>query len=190
VAPKPPLFKLLAGIGILFGSLSAMYATFSARAFLMERGAFVDMYEEAAKTLVAPSPSPSPSPSPNPALAVAREKLPKQVAETLYARRGVILPLAGINLILSTLLLFGCLRAWRGTAWGLQAWTLTCVASIPYQVLNAASVALQTRDLAPFFGESMRPNMTLALLWMILCILYYGGCLVYLRRPQIRELFR
>jgi hypothetical protein len=188
--PKPPLFKLLAAVGILFGSLSAMYATFSASAYLKERDAFVDMYTQAAAGILNPSPSPSPSPSPDPALVAAREKLPQRVAETLYARRGVVLPLAAVNLILSALLLFGCLRAWRGTMWGLQAWTWTCLASIPYQVLNTASFALQTRDLAPLFDEKMKPNLAAALLWMTLCILYYGVCLVYLRRARIRELFR
>ena len=194
-AHKPKLLKALAGIGILFGALGSMYAAASVGEFLTDRDEFINRYQKAVEArmeALTPSPSPSPSPSPN---AVASplpdlSKVPEQIANKIYARRGVTLPLSAVNLILSMLLLVGCLRALRGTAWGLSAWNLACLASIPYQVLSAASTALQTNDVMPLFGEPTGPYVAFALVWMTVCILYYGVCLIYLRRPQIRALFR
>jgi hypothetical protein len=176
-SPLPRQLRILARVGILFGSLSAMYALFNAETYLVDRGKFVSAFRYRDESL-------RPSPAPN-----SSERAEK-VADKFYTRRGVILPLAAVNFILSLLLAAGCLRTLGGSAWGLSAFRLACVGSIPYQVLNGISLVLETRDLAPILGESPRPMLTFVVLWTALWLGYYGWCLVYLRRPQISALFR
>jgi hypothetical protein len=180
---KPILFMLLAGIGILLGSISAMYSGSVGAWFLMDHDSFVSTYLEApgvAELNASPSPGPSLSPSPSPTSSLLPNRAPaEQAAETLYSQRGVVLPLAAMDVIISLLLLFGCLRALRGDAWGLSAWSIACLVTIPYELLNAVVLMHQSHELP----------LHLLLAWAINS-LYCVTCLLYLRRPSIRALVR
>ncbi len=181
----PPLLKLLASIGIIFGALNALSATSIARLLLSDREEFIASFrDQAGQPAASPSPSPSPepvvSPSPSPTPEPLFSMTPaEQAADRLFSLRGVILPLAAIALILSLLMLAGCLRTLRGSAWGLSAWTTACIAAIPFQFLNAASAIHEAGEL---------PGV-LILGWAISCG-YCGVCVIYLRRAKIRALFR
>src|SRR5262245_29386043 len=114
-----------------------MLAVSTASYFLTDRDEFIKQMVQAVER-ANPSPAPvasqapqaspeaSPSPtaeaSPSPMVAyprvAPRPESPEQIAGMLYDKRGVWLPLAAISLILNLLLLLGCLRALRGSAWG------------------------------------------------------------------------
>jgi hypothetical protein len=190
--PLPLQLRVLCGIGILFGSLSAMYALLIAQFYLLDHDKFVSVYVQNQDRVasVFADQATNPSPSPSPFLAADTGEQTEKVADKRYLRRGIVLPLAAINFILSMLLVAGCLRTLRRSEWGLSAFRLACLGSIPYQVLNGISVLLETREIAPLLGQSPRPIFTVAFLWAALCMSYYGWCLAYLRRPQIRSLFR
>ena len=100
-------------------------------------------------------------------------------------------PIAGVGLILSCLMFAGAMRAMRGDRWGLSAWTFAAAASIPYQLVNLALIALTARDLSKAIAE-LPPMAQLLVgqgqLWVSIAfcgvaILYYGICVIYLRTP-------
>jgi hypothetical protein len=86
--------------------------------------------------------------------------------------------MAAMDFILSMLLLAGCLRALRGTAWGWSAWKFACLLFLPYQALNLLH-AIKLNELQPAYLAA----------WGVAC-LYYVISFWYLRRPQIAALFR
>lgn len=121
-------------------------------------------------------------------------------ADLVYGRRGVALPMAAMNFILSLLLFAGCARAMRGLPWGASAWSLAAVASLPYQLLDVAFAIVQARDLsaaldglssgAVLFGSTRGSLQILfAAVKGGLLAVYFVSCAVYLRRPSIRALF-
>src|SRR5258706_907512 len=121
---------------MLLGCFGALYSMVVFRSLLEPRDRYVATYREAA----AREP-----------LAVADgvpkqevEQLFERVAGAIYDRRGAALPLAAMNVILSTLLFLGCGRALRGNPWGLSAWTVPAAASIPYQLPDAGYALVKT----------------------------------------------
>jgi hypothetical protein len=180
-ATKTPIvFRLLAIVGVLLGSFGSFYTLLQGTALLAEHDQYVRSYREAAERALPPLAPGTPD---------DRGALFEKVADARYARRGVALPLAAINVILSLLLLAGCLRALRGQAWGLSAWTVAAAASIPYQVLDAAHSALELRDVAAIVQAPGDHSIVFVLGWMCVMILYYGVCVIYLRRPEVKARF-
>jgi hypothetical protein len=183
---------LLAAVGLVLGCAGALYSLVNARMMLEGRDRYVATYREAAERQL-----------PATTEGISREELGRlfeSVAEAVYARRGVALSLAAMDLILSLLLFAGCARAMRGQLWGLSAWSLAAAASIPYALVDTAYSMMKTRDVAVVvegagkLGDLGRAWLSLqtmgTLLAMSLQILYFGACLLYLRRPSVRQLFR
>jgi hypothetical protein len=121
-------------------------------------------------------------------------------ADLVYSRRGVALPMAAMSFILSLLLFAGCARAMRGLAWGASAWSLAAVASLPYQILDAAFAVVQVHDLSTaldgmttgavmFAGARGSLQILFAVVKGALLAAYFVVCALYLRRPAIRALF-
>jgi hypothetical protein len=131
--------------------------------------------------------------------AIPKQMAGDRLAEARYARRGVLLPLAAVNMILSLLLFAGCTRVLRGQAWGLSAWLLCAMVSIPYHLLDCTVSVVQARELAAVL-EGLHDNeaalalniIDLSMMWTLLKsgleILYFAVCLLYLRRQSIRSL--
>jgi hypothetical protein len=192
VTARPRLLTLLAALGMLLGCFGALYSMVVFRSLLEPRDRYIETYREAA--------------SREPLMVgegVSKEdveRLFEQVAGAIYDRRGTAIPLAAINVILSTLLFLGCGRALRGNPWGLSAWTLAAAASIPYQVLDAVYGLVKTREIATVVAQSGKlaamsgawtsVQTSASLLQASVEILYFGICLLYLRRPSIQALFR
>ena len=161
-----------------------MLAVSTASYFLTDRDEFIKQMVQAVEranptNAAAPSPSPqgevspspeaSPSPTPAPAVAKA-DNSAEQMAGMLYDKRGVWLPLAAISLILNLLLLLGCLRALRGSAWGASAWSTACSVLLPFQVLRLAVAVLELPQPAVLFTTGAGA-------------LYCVAVIVYLRKP-------
>lgn len=122
-------------------------------------------------------------------------KIAEKEADVIYSRRGVALPLAGMNFILSTLLFLGCARAMRGSLWGASALKFASMASVPYTVLASAFAVVQAREIVASIPGDFSVEMAMhlrilqAVLTDALMVIYYVACVLYLRRPSIRALF-
>jgi hypothetical protein len=180
---------VLAIIGVVLGGSGAMYAITSAPLLLGSRDAMVRAYRDSAAKGASPL-----TPADQLELMAERE------ADARYSRRNAQLPLYGIELIVSCLLFAGCSRALRGLAWGAAAWSLAATVAIPYQLLDTALTLVQARDLQAAFITLPSPLNMARILWLDFStlgsvlvggveILYFAACLVYLRRPSVRELF-
>ena len=126
--------------------------------------------------------------------------LAERETDVRYGRRNAELPLLAIELIASCLLFAGCTRALRGDAWGASAWAMAAMLAIPFQLLATALAIIQAHDLeklAPTLPASLAmPRMVwleietlVALMLAGGKLLYFAGCLFYLRRPSVRALF-
>ena len=188
---KPPMLYVLAGFALVLGTFGTLYATSSAAQYLLSRDQFVQQYrEQAEKQLHLPGEH------------ATREQLLQlceREADALYARRGLSISLAAMNAILSMLLFAGAARAMRGLKWGLSAWSLAASASIPYTVLALTASIVEARDLLAIYrplgalGDDLSFARRLLLAWSevkaAVEILYFGACVIYLRRPSLRKLF-
>jgi hypothetical protein len=191
VAPvsKPPLLYVLAAFGLVLGGFGTYYAVGIGAPLLQSR----DQYVSGIRGFIDKQTPESAAPDRDDTL-----KLVEKQAEVLYSRRGVALPLAGMNVILSLLLFLGCARAMRGEPWGLSAWGLAAKASIPYVVLDCALSVGLSRERADryraaaaapglMFGLQLKRLLTLMMAGAQL--LYFAVCVLYLRRPSIRALY-
>lgn len=183
---KPALFYVLAAFGLVLGGFGPYYALGKGVLFLQNRDRFVSAVRAAAEVQSAAIP---------PEGRDAAMTLVEKQADVVYSRRGVTIPLAGMNVILSLLLFLGCARAMRGDPWGLSAWALAAMVSIPYVVIDSALSLVQSRELAELFRDA--PDKMIVLQFQKLGTLVAGGaqlvyfavCVGYLRRTAIRRLF-
>jgi hypothetical protein len=181
LAPKPRLFKVLAVVCLLSATLGILEAFDSFSAAFTPRDRWKEMRRTAELLLVAP---------PDPKTTEDTPKLVERRADIVYARRYAALTLGVINLILSGLLFAGCARALAGQPWGLSAWSVAAAASIPYRLLESAYLMVLVRDLSAVESSSQAALATVVVpTQMVLVVLFYGACLVYLRRPKLRALF-
>lgn len=189
---KPPLLYVLAAFGLVLGSFGTLYALSSATPFLLTRDQFLAAYhEEAERHPLLPS---------EPAARAQFLELGEREADVLYARRGVQLPLAAMNLIVSLLLLAGTTQAMRGQAWGISAWSLGAAANVPYTVLALVFFLVESRELLAIYrgagpvGEmslySHRLKALGAMITSTVEIVYFAAAWLYLRRPALRKLYQ
>jgi hypothetical protein len=182
---RPPFLVVMAIFGLLLGSFGALYAINNATLFLMPRDAYSKSVHEQAEKLI-----------PDEGL----RRFQEQRAEAEYDRRNTALPLAGMNVLLSCLLVAGCARALRGSAWGASAWSVAALGSIPYHLIDGAFAVVKGRDYARLLSQIKPPGMEimqtgtqlgtrLQLFFAGLEILYFGACLIYLRSPTVKRLF-
>jgi hypothetical protein len=184
---RPALLYVLAAFGLIAGAFGAQHAVATGVTLLGPRDAYVHAVaarNDALKPLVPPA---------------DLERYSQREGETRYQRRNAALPLAGVGLILSCLLFAGCMRAMRGDAWGLAAWSLAATASIPYQLIATSLSVVTARDLTRAFADAPSTVMLLvtqlqiealgALVLGGLGVLYFGACVLYLRSPSLRRRF-
>lgn len=201
--PKPNLpfsFRALSLVGLLLGAFGAFYSLAAASPLLASRDQFVEAYRETAERELANYPATPPAPVPGSTLRpFSRDELMAifgKQADLLYSRRGVALPLAAINFILSVLLFTGCVSARRRQIWGLQAWELAALGSLPYLILECGFALVQAHDLAALQGDASAPANLLSQVQVMLGLgkltletFYFAACLWLLRRAQVRALF-
>ncbi len=190
-ARRPTLLYVLASTGLLLGGLGSFYSGCHAAPLLQSRDQYLAAIHDVAEHQALPPEVGS------------KEDLMKafdKQAEVVYSRRGVALPLDAMNFILSMLLFLGCGRALRGHTWGLQAWILAAMVSVPYTLLDCAFSIVQSRDLQNAYRDtsgmlgvvmmaSTRLQILIAMVKSGVEILFFGICVIYLRRPNVRKLF-
>ena len=184
-ATLPALIYVLGAFGIVTGSYGALHALESVALFTKPHEVYVKMVtanNEPLKQFVA---------------VPDLERYDAREAEARYGRRNAALPLAGVGLILSSLMFVGAMRAMRGDGWGLSAWSFAALASIPYQLVNLALTLVMARDLGKAVAELPLPAQMIVgnlqlMVSIVLCgvaVLYYGVCAIYLRSPAVRRAF-
>jgi hypothetical protein len=188
MASLPPLIYVLAAFGVIAGAFGATQAIANAGLLLKPREAYVDLIAARNELMFKPM-----------VPAADLERYGVREAETRYGRRNAALPLAAVGLILSSLLFAGCMRAMRGDAWGLSAWTLAASASIPYQLISTALDYVIASDVTRAFVGAPASAMPLAMhlqtetlgsiLMGGLSTLYFAACVLYLRNPSVRRRF-
>ncbi|HEY7957353.1 MAG: hypothetical protein ACHQ17_11550 [Polyangia bacterium] len=190
---KPRLLVVLGALGLVLGAFGIMFSVAQASSLLVSRDDYVTAIREAAEKQIGNLP---------PKLGTKDEltQLMEKRADVVYSRRKVALPLAAVNVILSFLLFAGCARALRGQSWGLSAWMLAALASIPYNLIDCALALVQSNDLRVAFHGASGPLGEFARQWVSVEsmtamlktsveLLYFGICVVYLRRPEIQARF-
>ncbi len=112
-------------------------------------------------------------------------------ADAVYARRGVILPLQVLNLVLSILLFSGAARILRGDPDGNDRLQLAATVSIPYHLLDAVYAWVQDRDITralstPELKAFITPGFSLGIavvtIKTAILIAFFLSTFVYLRR--------
>lgn len=93
-----------------------------------------------------------------------RERVATRKAEALWARRGVLVPLAGASGVAALLILLGSLRATarggRRSEWGRAAWQLGALIALPCLALESVVGYLHTRDLLAAVADLKDPIST------------------------------
>ena len=190
MAAKPPFLYVLAAFGLMLGGFGTMYSVSSAVPLMSSRDQYVAANIEQAEAQLPLAD----------ALKPERDKAIEKQADALYARRGVTLPLAGMNLILSFLLFAGCVRALRNQQWGHSAWSLAALVSIPYTLLDCGFEVVQHHDLAAALRSISGPMAAftdVGLSWRhfftmlkgSLEVAYFVTCVLYLKRAPVRALY-
>jgi len=184
-ATLPALVYVLAAFGVISGSYGALRAVGTAAMFAKPHEVYVQVVTANNKALEQFVSAPE------------LERYDAREADATYSRRNAALPLAAVGLILSCLIFGGAMRAMRGDAWGLSAWSFAAAASIPYQLVNLALTVVMARDLSKAVAE-LPPMAQLlvgdaqlmaSILICGLAVLYYGVCVIYLRTEGVRRAF-
>ena len=143
-----------------------------------------------------PSPRPLLGAAPPPPVGERAQLLAvtEAVANAVYSRRGLLLPLVVMNLILSLLLFATCARTIRGLPSAMSGWSWVVMLSVPYQLLDCAAQLVQSREqlhAMDAVGASaaltfdLRSKLELGVQGTILAtgflVLYYVVCWLYLR---------
>lgn len=187
------MLYVLAAFGLVLGGFGALSSASGGAALLRSRDHYVDARRKLAEQAAGELPE----------QLGTREDLVKVVAREADAQhrwRGVALPLAAMNLILSMLLFTGAMRAMRGDPWGWSAWLLAARASIAWVLLDVIFQVVQARDLQATLRETGGPlgmlsvarvslQKMLVMLKATLELLYLVVCVLYLRRPSVRAYF-
>ncbi|MEO6955044.1 MAG: hypothetical protein ABI321_24805 [Polyangia bacterium] len=191
---RPRLLVVLAVIGFLYGTLGIVTSLSSFVTLTGSHDAFTAEVKRQADKLVPQAEAGKPT---DELATVALRK-----AEALWTRRGVLLPLAGGNLIVSVLILLGCSRIWsaddpRGRrAWARSAWQLGCLVGLPLlglqtlvEIAHAKDLAAAVTDLTGPFATSLKDvALSSAVVWMRTSIVatYLLGAAAYLNGPAVR----
>jgi hypothetical protein len=192
-AHAPALLYVLAAFGVVFGGWGSIESLNVGLALLTPRDGYVEKVKTARMqtydSLQALSPTMMPSKA-------EFERFSEREGDARYGRRNAALPLALVGVILSCLLFAGCTRTMLGDPWGLGAWSLAALASIPFQTISTVLALVTSRDLARSLGETS-PILSLqlhfqeigTLIWAGTTLLYYGACVLYLRAASVRARF-
>jgi hypothetical protein len=189
VARKGRFFTFLGTCGLLIGLFGILYSLADATSQLASHDDWIAAFHRPLDSLDETKLPPG----------VHKDDLIKvadQQAETLWARRGTALPLAAINLILSLLLFTGCMRALRSDPWGLSAWRMASVVSLPYLALDGLFQIVQAHEVADVLAAAPAAIAPTPLEWLAqrrlqtfgrvgVELLYCVVCLLYLRGRRL-----
>jgi hypothetical protein len=178
---------VLGGFGLIAGAFGVQHAITTGLTLLGPRDAYVHAVvqrNDALKPLVE---------------APDLERYSEREGDARYQRRNAALPLCAAGLILSFLLFAGCMRSMWGDPWGLGAWQLAAAASIPYQLITTVLAWVTARDLTHALASAPSTVMILVAQLQLealgavvqggLAVVYFGGCVLYLRTPSVRQRF-
>jgi hypothetical protein len=199
-AAAPALLYVLGAFGVVLGGWGSLDSLTIGFSLLTPRDTYVEKYKAAR---VQPIESLSQQPSLKSLLPPKAdvERFGEREAEARLGRRNAALPLALVGVILSCLLFAGCTRTMLGDPWGLGAWSLAALASVPYQVISTVLTLVTVHDTArglaaqglqtlpPFLALQLTLQQGVSLVWLGVALSYYGACIVYLRRPTVRARF-
>ena len=152
-AKRPRLLLPLGGIGYVYAVIGLIIAWSTVTALAGSEDRFLSaVRKDPARVLGV---------SPELGTADDRQRVAERDAQTLWSRRRVLLPLAGMNAIASLLVLLGVTRALsrrsRRAGWGRSAWQLGLVVWIPCLALDTVVASLQTRELLAAIAELHDP---------------------------------
>lgn len=151
---------LLAVVSLLIGILTITTATSTLLAFTGSRDAFTKGVVESDAKLYLPMIADG-----DKAVEAKNhadlEPISTRKAQTLWDRRNVLLPLAGIGLIVGVLLTLGAPRATWGAptrrTWGRSAWQLGAMLGVLAEGLEAVASRAESRDLAAKIADLGSP---------------------------------
>jgi hypothetical protein len=189
----PALLYVLAAFGVVFGGWGSLQSINAGLCLLKPSDAYVEQLKTArAQTVQSFGALASLLPK-----TAELDRFSEIEANSHYGRRNAALPLALVGVILSCLLFAGCTRTMLGDPWGLGAWSLAALLSVPYQLLSSALALVTARDMARAFGQPLPPfaESQLQFLegWTVfiggLALVYYGTCVLYLRSRSVVSRF-
>lgn len=131
----------------------------------------------------------------------AQRPIVERSAETLWSRRGALIPLAAGGILAATLVLFGAARTLRRgprSAWGRSAWQLGALLGVPTAALEGVTSWLHARDLTRSIADLSDPvsqqvrqlapmSDRLLLAQAALTALYLGGVALYLNGEAVKR---
>jgi hypothetical protein len=151
-ARRPRLIVPLGVVGYLCAVIGLTVAWSSARGLLGSHDHFVSARKDPTLVLGVPK---------DLGTSDERVRIAERGAETLWSRRGVLLPLAGMNAIASLLVLFGAARVVsprsRKARWGRSAWQLGVLLWLPYIGVSAVVTRLRTQELLTAIADLHDP---------------------------------
>jgi hypothetical protein len=192
-AGTPALLYVLAAFGVVLGGWGSMVSVGTGLGLLQPRDSYVqsvkrariEVYERFGGRFGSLLPAKE-----------DMERYAEREADANYGRRDAALPLAAVGAILSCLLFAGCTRTIMGDPWGLSAWSLAAMVSLPYQLLAATLALVTAHDLAgalpnpsPFVAFELKVENLRTIVVAGLALLYYGACFLYLRTSSVQACF-
>lgn len=193
----PRIVNVLAGVAMVVGGLGGGRALSEVAGYLGSHDGFVN---EKRRELEVRSRFSGDLPS------EVVQKVGDQLGERAWARRATNLPLSLANLLLSTMLFVGALRALARSKWGHGAWQFAALLNIPFTLLQTVVQIVEAGDgreanaalIAAMHKSMPVETMSLVQLMMervmigagaaILCG-FYVACAVVLRRPHVAAQF-
>jgi hypothetical protein len=189
---RPRILTILAVLTVIVGSLGVGHGLARLLSFAEGHDAFVGQMRDSFAAQLPNLP------------AEERQRLGEDYGEREWARRGAVVPLALVNLVLSFLLFSGAIEALRGRSWGAGAWEWSAKLSIPYTIVAmlllrvemhdfAAGLATSSSAVAPGSGQAVDEMESLArgaaALYGLVMVGFYLACVLYLQRPKVKALF-
>ena len=140
---RPRLLVALALVGFLYGVIGLITAWSTVVALTGSHDRFTSAVRtDPARMLGLPQTLGTPA---------EQARVADRKADALWARRGVLLPLAGINAITALLVLLGLSRTMarggKNARWGRSAWQLGALVGLPCLAMETLVAWLHSRDL-------------------------------------------
>lgn len=134
------MLVLLAGLGFFYGSITCVLSWSTLVALAGSHGAFISaVRQDGSRMVEVPKQLGSTDDV---------QRLAERKAEALWSRRGVFIPLAVANAVLSSLMLLGIAGAVsRRLAWGRSAWRFAALVSLVAVAMEGVANYVHARDL-------------------------------------------
>lgn len=162
----PLLMILLAVPSVVIGLLGALFSISTIMESLSDRRLVVERTRNAVVRLMKNGPVAAPAGASAPPTNTVdlsaltqlppkdAERLGAQLGDELYERRGALVPLSLMNLILCWLLVTGAMGALRRRAFAVSMWRWAALANIPFAGLSLLVASVRTRAVVGVMGQS------------------------------------